>query len=121
MKMRLRAGLVILLSLAALRAGIAAYKSIRPYALSVLPEDIYLKYSTRLDNAAYCLKSCGGYVAVYDTEHPRTPQEPAVSFLLIYAGFQYYFSFFLRSRNFVKLTLQLHYNTYVWNVKYILH
>ena len=73
MKMRLRAGLVILLSLAALRAGIAAYKSIRPYALSVLPEDIYLKYSTRLDNAAYCLKSCGGYVAVYDTEHPRTP------------------------------------------------
>lgn len=73
MKMRIRAGLVVLLSLAALTVGIKAYGSIKPYALSVLPEDIYLKYSTRLDSAAYCLKSYDGYVAVYDAAHIRTP------------------------------------------------
>ena len=72
MKTRLRIALMILLSLAALRSGIGAYKSIRP-ALSAVPEDIYLKYSVRDDKAAYCLKSCDGYVAVYDPAHPRTP------------------------------------------------
>ena len=64
---------MILLSLAALRSGIGAYRSIRPYALAALPEDIYFKYSEHGDQAVYCLKSCDGYVAVYDVSHPRTP------------------------------------------------
>ena len=64
---------MILLSLTALRTGIAAFRSIKPYALSALPEDIYLKYSMRDDKAVYCLKSCEGFVAVYDAAHPRTP------------------------------------------------
>ena len=73
MKTRLKAALMILLSLAALRSGISAYKSIKPYALSALPKDIYLKYAAHDDKAAYCLKSCDGFVAVYDPSHPRTP------------------------------------------------
>ena len=73
MKTRIRVALMILLSLAALRTGIGAYRSIKPYALSALPEDIYLKYSAHDDQAVYCLKSCDGFVAVYDTSHPRTP------------------------------------------------
>lgn len=73
MKTRLKIALMILLSLTALRSGIGAYRSIKPYALSALPEDIYLKYSVCSDQAVYCLKSCDGFVAVYDTSHPRTP------------------------------------------------
>ena len=73
MKTRLRIALMILLSLAALRSGIGAYKSLRPLALSAVPEDIYYKYSGRDESAAYCLKSCDGYVAVYAADRPRTP------------------------------------------------
>lgn len=73
MKMRLKAALIILLSLAAMRTAFGAYRSIKPYALSALPEDIYYKYAVRDGNAVYCLRSCDGYVAVYDAEHPRTP------------------------------------------------
>ena len=78
MKTRLRIALMILLTLAALRSGIGAYKSIRPYALSAVPEDIYLKYSGSEERAAYCLKNCDGYVAVYDPAHPRTPLDVTV-------------------------------------------
>jgi len=73
MKTRLKIALMILLSLAAMRSAVGAYKSIKPYALSALPEDIYYKYSVRDEKAVYCLKSCDGFVAVYDSEHPRTP------------------------------------------------
>ena len=73
MKTRLRIALLILLSLAALRSGVGAYRSIKPYALSALPEDIYFKYSVHDEKALYCIKSYDGYVAVYDSSRPRTP------------------------------------------------
>lgn len=73
MKLRIRIALLILLSLTALKAGVGAYRSIKPYALSALPEDIYYKYSMRGGKAVYCLKSCDGFVAVYDAEHSRAP------------------------------------------------
>lgn len=78
MKTRLKFALMILLSLAAMRAAIGAYRSIKPYALSALPEDIYFKYSVRDGKAVYCLKSYEGYVAVYDASHPRTPLDITV-------------------------------------------
>ena len=72
MKLRLRAALLIFLAMAAAKTGLAAYKSIQPTG-SVLPADIYEKYSRRRDEAVYCLKICDGYVAVYDAKRARAP------------------------------------------------
>ena len=72
MKLRLRAALLIFLAMAATRSGLAAYKSIQPTG-SVLPTDIYEKYSRRSEEAVYCLKICDGYVAVYDAKRARAP------------------------------------------------
>ena len=72
MKLRLRAALLIFLAMAAAKSGLAAYRSIQPTG-SVLPADIYEKYSMRQNEAVYCLKICDGYVAVYDAKRVRSP------------------------------------------------
>lgn len=73
MKLRLRAGLTVLLAMAAVRSALGAYRSIQPASDALVPKDIYSRYVQRQDAARYYLKSCDGLVAVYDAEKQRTP------------------------------------------------
>ncbi|MDO4982754.1 MAG: hypothetical protein Q4E35_04265 [Eubacteriales bacterium] len=73
MKLRVRAGLTILLAMAAGRCALCAYRSIQPTSDALLPKDIYSRYVQRQDAARYLLKSYDGVVAVYDADKHRTP------------------------------------------------
>ena len=73
MHTRLRAALLLLLSAGAAYSATAAYESVRPAWEWALPQEIYSRFAEQEDEAAYLLRSRGGFVAVYEGEERRTP------------------------------------------------
>ena len=73
MRLRLRAGLTVLLAMAAVKSGLTAYRSIQPVSDAALPKEIYSRFAQRQEAAEYYLKSCDGLVAVYKSQKQRVP------------------------------------------------
>ena len=53
MKLRLRAGLTVLLAMAAVKSGLTAYRSIQPVSDANLPQEIYSRFAQRQEAAEY--------------------------------------------------------------------
>lgn len=74
MALKTRGFLLLCLMGAALWAGLAAFRSIRPADSSALPAEIYRSLSTEADRAEYLLRQRSGYVAVYPNERGAKPE-----------------------------------------------
>lgn len=73
MGLRIRIGLLVCLSLAAVFTGMEALKTLRPPTADALPETVYAKFGERSESAEFYLKSSGGYVAVFAGQREREP------------------------------------------------
>ena len=65
MGLRLRIALLMCLAAGAAWSAVAAYESLKPAAVSQVPETVYAQYSAA-ESAQYQLKACDGYVAVFN-------------------------------------------------------
>lgn len=79
MKLRLRAGLLMVLAAAAAYTGAEAYRTLQPPSRDELPMQIYAALAARAEEAQFFLRSCGGYVAVYrDAKYKTEPELTAI-------------------------------------------
>ena len=72
MGIKLRAALLSCRVVAAGYTGVKAYRSIVP-ATEEVPEELYASFAGREDSAAFFLRPCDGFVAVYDGRREKTP------------------------------------------------
>lgn len=75
MKLKIRAGFLMLLICAAAYAVSAAYATLQPKSHDELPMQIYSAFIEQADGAQFFLRSCGGYVAVYRDANFKTEPE----------------------------------------------
>lgn len=75
MRMKIRAGLLLLLTAAAAYTSAAAFKTLRPKTRDELPMQIYAAISSDPDTAEYFLKSRDGCIAIYsDAKYKSVPE-----------------------------------------------
>ena len=72
MGIKLRAALLTCLAATAAYTGVKAYRSIVP-TVEEVPEELYASFAGREDSAAFFLRPCGGFVAVYEGRREKTP------------------------------------------------
>lgn len=74
MKMRIRAALLVLLAMTAAFTAAEAYSSLQPTENDWPPEEMFTALFGPAEEAEYYLKSCDGFVAVYNGVRARSPE-----------------------------------------------
>lgn len=73
MKLRIRAGVLVCLALAAAGMGMRAFRNLKPDQSGRIPGEVYARYSMQKNSAEYYLRPCNGFVAVFRKAKDKSP------------------------------------------------